>query len=92
MGLRDDNNSNADDGEPEGENMGLRDDNNSNADGGDLDALKQISQLEGDPLIRDFLTVVFNYELDKGEDAMFPYMESYRRVVEGIVEKKSRGK
>lgn len=71
--------------------MGLRDDHNLNADGGDLDALKQISQLEGDPLIRDFLTVVFNYELDKGEDAQFAYMESYRRVIEGIVEKKSRG-
>ncbi len=68
--------------------MSLRDNQNKNASGGDLDALKQISKLEGDQLMRDFLTVIFNYELTQGEDAQFKYMEPYRKVVEGVVEKK----
>lgn len=67
--------------------MNLRGDRNSNAQGGDLDALKQISQLTGDDVMKGFLEVVFNFELNQGEDSTFKYMETYRKVVEGVVEK-----
>jgi hypothetical protein len=68
--------------------VNLRGNDNRNAHGGDLDALKQISQLPGEKLMRDFLEVIFNYELTQGEDAHFKYMDTYRNVVKAIVEKK----
>ena len=71
--------------------MNLRGDDNANAQGGDLDALKQIARLPGDKLMRDFLEVIFNYELTQGEDAHFKYMDTYRNVVRVVVQKKQGG-
>jgi hypothetical protein len=51
---------------------------------GDVDALKMIESLEGDPMLRKFLSVIFNYELDKGAAGNFAYKEAYRSVVSKV--------
>lgn len=57
---------------------------------GDIDALTMMQSLECDELTRDFLKVIFNHELDQGEDAQFRYKEVYRNIVKVVSEKKNR--
>lgn len=57
---------------------------------GDIDALTMMQSLECDELTRNFLKVIFNYELDQGEDAQFRYKEIYRNIVKDVSEKKNR--
>jgi len=54
------------------------------AGNGDLDALRMIKSLELNPLLRNFLTDIFNHELDRGAGSNFAYKELYRKLVSQV--------
>ena len=56
---------------------------------GDIDALSMIQQMDGlEDDLKNFLRVIFNHELDQGENAVFQYMSTYRTVVEAVISRR----